>query len=174
MGTATAQPKTEDYFARTSRYRANYICAPEFELGDIVYALTLYRRDATVDCKVCSGTGRVQVVGSDSMAYCPESGCRTGRKTVTKDQRFCSIRQLTIRRLVLQVTDTDPSDYPLRWVERDVSYMAAETGVGSGQVWPEDRLFWTPEAATDRAEEYGAVDDGGAYHREEQSARFGR
>ena len=162
------------YFADTTRVQAGRFPAPTFRLGDRVYALTIYQRDATVACDVCAGQGLVSVQGTDNKAHCPERDCRRGQRTVTRDQRFYSIRPLTIRQVSVTLEDEVWSRDAGRLAKRTVRYMAEETGVGSGQNWPEGRLFADREDAVRRAMAHDAANDGGWYLREDERARWGR
>lgn len=166
-----------DYYRDSHLHPAGDVPGPAFAVGDRVWALDLYRENETGSCRVCNGTGRVSVQGSTRRAVCPEDGCHFGSVTVRSDVLYYSARPLTLGQ-VRHETTVERWSEPERGadqmpviVRREVRYMAVQTGIGSGQSWPEGRLFATAEQARAHAEAHGAVNDGGAALREEHRAR---
>lgn len=165
-----------DYFQRstTHPYPDPGPPPPRFAIGDLAYALTLYRENVTRTCPVCDGAGDVEVSGSEYRARCPEPACRRGKIVTSANVLHASIRMLTIRQVRTETTAraNRAIDSRVVLVDHEVGYMASETGVGSGTVWPEDRLFATREDAAARAAKHDALDDRGAAARAEHAARF--
>lgn len=144
--------------------------SPRYLLGDEIWALTTYREKVANACQVCEGTGKVAIAADPGMlATCPADGCRFGEVPSQSETLFASIQRGTIGKITAEIVRPD-RDRPGH-VEQRVAYMLYETGVGSGQNWPEHRLHPSRAEAAVAAEDLGAVDDHGEYARRESMAR---
>jgi hypothetical protein len=146
------------------------VVRPWFEVGDTVWTLTFYRERRKSDCPLCKGTSRVQIVGSDEKAYCPRVGCHLGQVREESETLYASIWSGTVGKVSVSVTaNSKDSDV----IQIKMSAMLWETGVGSGTVWTEDKLFVTEAGAREAAVKAGAIDDGGKLRAQEFAARMG-
>lgn len=109
----------------------------KYSVGDVVYRkVPEYRDYRVVMCELCMGTGRVTIAGAeDRVAECPDC---YGRGDIGKDFPVpASTQALTIGQVT--VTTRNKSDRGAK----EVTYMAEETGVGSGTLHREENLFPT-------------------------------
>lgn len=128
---------------------------PKFKVGQKVYAVSNRSdtRQKHVKCDVCNSTGYVKVEGKDGKFICPACYGRTetehyGYKYVIS---YC---EATVGKIEIQ-------EYaPEYWCnyKSEIRYMLKETGVGSGQVWKEERLFATEKEASEFCEKYVSSD----------------
>ena len=117
---------------------------PRYWLGDIVYLRRLNAEVVQQDCPVCNGTAYAQVVGSDKTARCPE--CSSGKVSVGQRHYRAEVRQLTIGRVQATITQRSSGsnmDPGTGYLPEEITYMAWETGVGSGNIWHEADLLPT-------------------------------
>ena len=123
---------------------------PKFELGQKVYAVKARTntRQEHVKCEVCNSTGFVELKGIDDIPFvCPE--CRGKMETVHYGQEYMiAYSEATIGKISTE-------EYENRYgYKSNVTYMLKETGVGSGTVWNENRLFATEEEALEFCDKY--------------------
>lgn len=141
------------FYEERSTHPADKVPPPHYSLGDRVYALSLRDERRSLACPICDGNQRVPVEGTDKLAFCPE--CNGGGQVQEDVPRLMySVKSLTIGKVTAScwfADDTRPEA-----VVREVRYMAEETGVGSGRVWPEGSLFPTTVDADDMARHLGA------------------
>ena len=124
---------------------------PKFELGQKVYAVSSVSDTRRVhkECDVCNSTGLVKVVGREENFMCP--ACEGKYKTEHYGFKYViSYSRATIGKIDMQVY---ASKYKNRY-KSEVKYMLEETGVGSGTLWYENRLFGTKEEANEFCEKY--------------------
>lgn len=134
---------------------------PRYSIGNKVFAADSPYVETKVQCPDCLGSREVEVhTPSGDVFPVPCGTCHLG---------WCSegvIRQYVDQPQVLSLTvgsvRIDTAD------EHPVSYMANETGVGSGRVWNEDGLFDSYEAAMQVAKEKASAQ---AVQRNEQEAK---
>lgn len=113
----------------------------KYSVGDTVYRkVPEYRDYRVVMCELCMGTGRVTIAGAeDRHAECPDC---SGRGDIGKDFPVPAVAQaLTIGQVT--VTTRNKTDRG----EKEVVYMAKQTGIGSGTLHREENLFSTAEEA---------------------------
>lgn len=113
----------------------------KYSVGDVVYRkVPEYRDFRVVTCDLCNGSGSVAIAGlEDRRAECPDC---YGRGDLGKDFPVPAVAQkLTIGQVT--VTTRNKTDRG----EKEVTYMAKETGVGSGTLHREENLFPTAEEA---------------------------
>lgn len=127
----------------------------KFKNGQKVFAVmhTSNMRERHVNCDVCDSTGYVKVEGKSGKFICPSCHGRT----VTEGYEYkykISYYEATIGKVEIQ-------EYAKKYKNQyksEVRYMLEETGVGSGTIWREERLFATEEEARDFCEKYVPVD----------------
>lgn len=123
----------------------------KFKVGQKVYAVSSRSdsRQIHVKCDVCNSTGKIKVEGRDEEYTCPACYGRT--ETEHYGYKYViSYYEATIGKVEIQ-------EYAPKYRNRhksEVRYMLEETGVGSGQVWKEERLFATEEEANEFCEKY--------------------
>jgi len=111
----------------------------KYGVGDVVYSVTPGYRDlAERECALCSGNGQVAIQGSDRTAECPD--CRYGMISEWVDRDMAAHPHVIGQVRVETESKTDRG-------KKKVSYMCLDTGIGSGTVWAEDRLYATREEA---------------------------
>ena len=117
-----------------------------YSIGDIVWGLTVSRAAKTNPCGLCSATGSVGIADTDRTTTCPDCHGR-GRLRPTEQELHGHIQRLTIG----QVNTRNEAER----VER--TYMAEETGVGSGRVWNEANLYPAVDDAKHGCTAAGAI-----------------
>lgn len=123
---------------------------PKYQRGQVVYCATVYHETETLPCPDCLGSRRWKVItpaGSEMEAECQRCGGYSGLRGVPSLRRSVwkpEVRARTIGAVeVRSGWSSDPE--PIR-------YMAAETGIGSGAVYPEKDLHPDHEAASAAAQ----------------------
>jgi hypothetical protein len=130
-----------------------YLHQSRFQIGDLVFGVLTSVHHYWRVCPICEGTGRVKVAGHEEMTtYCPSGNvmgrgpkCSNGKIWEEAGKLF-EIRQLHIGQIRVVVG-----------FEPKVEYMAEETGIGSGSLWNESKVFATEEEAEEAARADGAV-----------------
>ena len=127
----------------------------KFKVGQKVYAVsnTSDTRQIHVKCDVCNSTGKVKVEGREEEYTCP--ACHGRTETEHYGYKYViSYEKATIGKIEIQ-------EYAPKYKNRhksEVRYMLEETGVGSGQIWREERLFATYDEAKEFCEKYVSSD----------------
>lgn len=122
----------------------------KFNLGDVVSAIESNLVFDKVHCKVCNGTGIATVKNYSKGVTCPE--CHGAGYTGEKSRYAFRVRtRSAIGKVSVEVYAGGV---------RDERYMLESTGIGTGSVYPADRLFLSDEEARaeceKRAAEYNA------------------
>ena len=127
---------------------------PKFELGQKVYAVSSVNDTKRVhkECEVCNSTGLVEVVGRDEKFTCPVCEGRY----VTEHYGF----KYVISYSKATIGNIKTCEYLKKYynAEPEIKYMLKETGIGSGTLWNENRLFATEEEANEFCEKYMPAD----------------
>lgn len=126
---------------------------PKFKVGQKVYAVSNRSdtRQKHVECDVCNSTGTVEINGRSFT--CPS--CYGHTETEHYGYKYeISYYAATIGKVEIQ--EYAPK-YQCRY-KSEIRYMLEETGVGSGTVWREERLFATEEEAKEFCEKYVSSD----------------
>lgn len=124
---------------------------PKFKIGQKVYAVLneSNSRRVHVKCDVCNSTGRVKVNGRSEDYTCPM--CRGETETKHDGYKYViSCYEAKIGKVQIEEYATE---YKNNYKSK-VTYMLDQTGVGSGQIWSENRLFATEKEASDFCEKY--------------------
>lgn len=127
----------------------------KYNVGQKVYAVSNRSdsRQIHVKCDVCNSTGKVKVEGREEEYECPVCHGRT--ETEHYGYKYViSYHNATIGKV--NIEEYSPK-YADKFQSR-VMYMLEETGVGSGSLWREDRLFATEDEANDFCEKYVSSD----------------
>ena len=119
-------------------------------LGDIAWCLRTSKVARKAPCRACDDTGRIDVPQTErGWVRCPDCGGYTRQGEVVAEVDAYEVEgPLTIGMVRVSVTAAG---------EQDECYMAFETGVGSGTVYPVERLFPSREAAVAHAEALGMM-----------------
>lgn len=121
---------------------------PKFEIGQRVICVRVSWCEEKVPCPDCVGSAEWKVVAPSGEQWTvPCNTCSAGWHStgyvVDYDDRIKK-EHLTIGSIQV---DTERKECPVR-------YMCRETGVGSGTIWEESRLF----ATEDQADAYGVAE----------------
>ena len=124
---------------------------PKFKVGQRVFAVSrdYDSKRVHVECDVCNSTGRVEINGRDGEYVCPV--CQG--KTETKNygyKYFIAYYDAIIGKVSIE-------EYAKQYLDRNkssITYMLDKTGVGSGSIWKEERLFATEDEAREFCEKY--------------------
>lgn len=136
---------------------------PKFALGDRVFFASTLPSTEKLPCPDCLETGKWTVrspAGAEAEVTCPRCD---GRKYLPLRSFAPTTSLLTIGKITA-ATSSSFSDDSL------VQYMCQETGVGSGSIYNEDRLFATEEEAQ-RVAELLAAEQRDRLEKEEQPFR---
>lgn len=138
-----------------------------FGLGDDVVAVRAHETRERTVCAVCKGTRWVQIPGASRDALCPEPNCNhgyvLGEKVVTSFETvFGTVGEVRARMTRTKHPDDDGifDNYvstELFEIATKVEYMLHETGIGSGTLWPAERVFADHAEALAYADEQGWV-----------------
>lgn len=123
----------------------------KYKVGQRVYAVS-HKSDSRqihVKCDVCNSTGKVKIEGRDEEYVCPVCYGRTDTEHYGYMYTI-SYCEATIGKI--EIEEYAP-EYKNRY-KSQVRYMLEETGVGSGILWREDRLFPTYDEAKEFCEKY--------------------
>ena len=121
------------------------IIETKFSIGDVVYYASTTTERKQHPCPDCLGTKKWKAVSPAGGEYefaCPR--CRSGYRSEHGLSLDYSIFVPTAHRLTIGSVRTDSAD--------KTSYMCVETGVGSGNIYDEDRLFSTESEALTAAQ----------------------
>lgn len=118
----------------------------KFNLGDRVWGISDHRFEQIVRCKPCKNTGKIIIENEDLI--CPKCNGRSTHTQYAGQKSYVSEFGTEVGKVNIEHVDgpythwhSDGEPNP------KISYMVSSTGVGSGQVWPEDRLFHSEEEA---------------------------
>jgi hypothetical protein len=123
----------------------------KFGLNDTVWLIGYDSVREWVVCPSCEGEGKVEL--KDGRHSCPTCYGKRGEYKY-HDKEWQVQRTLTIGEIAPKVQNIVPDDmfdnvghYVEGATIYTCTYMAYETGIGSGSVWDEERLFATKEEA---------------------------
>lgn len=125
----------------------NDIPAPKYRIGQTVFYGTTYSATGQHPCPDCLGTGKWKVTtpaGSEMTTGCLRCGSYSSSDIPSlKYQTWKgSVQELTIGSV--QIDTAAGGDH---WHKEPIRYMCRETGIGSGSVYDESKLFATAEEA---------------------------
>ncbi len=124
----------------------------KFNFGEKVHQIWLDQKKQWVDCEFCSGSG-VIVGSNDEERGCPVCYSRRGAyKVIGNEHSIQKVLTIGEIRVEARCDYTPGYDYvfdnygPQEAYQKE-SYMCYESGIGSGTIWPADKLFHTEEEA---------------------------
>lgn len=121
----------------------------KFDIGQRVWPIQYHRTREVVPCDFCAGEG--MFTGRDgSQRNCP-ARCSSGTTFHYTEERWhVGDGAITVGQARVQLTAEAYVD--MYTPTRVDTYMCGETGVGTGTLWREDRLFATWDEAVVEAE----------------------
>lgn len=136
----------------------------KFNLNDTVYLIHYEQTRTPTPCPDCEGSGELLLLTEKTV---PCHRCmRRGTMGITLgEQRWFVKGQLTLGRVNIEIVrETEPDEresefdnYGAQEASRRETYMAYETGIGSGNNWNAEDLFATNEEATAECERRNAI-----------------
>lgn len=115
----------------------------KFDLNQKVYAISQRSKTEFILCSTCGGTGSITIKETDENLTCPKCYGRGGsNEHKALEWMVCS--ESFVGKINVEIYD-DRYRYDH---ENRYSYMLDSTGVGSGAIWYEEKLFATEEEAT--------------------------
>lgn len=114
----------------------------KFNLGDTVYTIASYSQKVNTKCPICDGKGFVEIKDNDFV--CPNKECHEGYLISYEEVKWHVSLKSTIGKVAAEI---DIIHNTLR-----VDYMLKATGIGSGAVWHECKLFATIKEAQERCD----------------------
>ena len=133
----------------------------KFDLGDIVYMVSMDSKKATKTCPACSGRGHI-TLDDGSSVRCPRR-CHSGTIQYLEEARWHVDGPYTITQVRVEITESP--GVPDAWGDnsepmsgREESYMCLETGTGSGVVYDLQKgIFATDTEAQAECEKRNAA-----------------
>lgn len=107
-----------------------------YDIGDVVFGVQFLTARRRPPCTLCDGSGRVQLAAIDRTITCPDC---YGLRYDQADDHVAVQERATISRLTIGSVAWNSTD--------GASYMAEETGVGSGTRWSQDKLYGSFDVA---------------------------
>jgi len=113
----------------------------KFNLGDHVWGISHHRFDRIVHCKPCGNTGKIQIDGEGLI--CPKCNGRSTHTQYAGEKFYVAEFDAVVGKISVEHVDS----LYARWDSDEgrpnpkMTYMISNTGIGSGRVWDEDRLF---------------------------------
>ena len=133
----------------------------KFDLGDIVYMISLDSERAKKACPGCSGEGQI-TLNDGSRIRCPRN-CINGQISYLKSERWHVIGPYTISMIRVEIRESPgmPGAYASNYKSqsgREESYMCLETGTWSGVVYDLQKgIFATDTEAQAECEKRNAA-----------------
>jgi len=130
---------------------------PKYLLGQSVVSMRVAEQLTPHLCPHCNGEGAINYVtmaGKPRRSICGD--CDSGIQHGPERRLVAKFRNLTIGQVDVKHRRVGDADHGWR-LEREVRYMADETGVGSGTVYEERNLYPSEQAAQAAAEASGAT-----------------
>ncbi len=130
------------------------ILQSKYDLNQEVYVIQKDHKQEWIKCPACGGNGHVTLLNGDRT--CPECYGRAGHY-VNRQLEWQVKGMLTIGQIRHEITNIEPDDIfdnvghykegNTKTKVQYMQYMAYETGVGSGTLYYEDKLFPTLDDA---------------------------
>lgn len=128
---------------------------PKFKIGQKIYAVTHTSDKEKVHqkCDLCNSTGKVRIEGKNEEIICPY--CRGMMDVKHHGYRY----KIDYYGAKIGKIQTEEYSKKYKDCETRITYMLEETGVDSGLIWKEERLFRTEREAKDFCEKYKPSDE---------------
>jgi hypothetical protein len=129
----------------------------KFGLNQKVWYIHYQMKQVFHECKFCGGVGEITV--NDITRSCPECYGRKGHtKNVAMQYEVIGMRTIGLVRCEVRSIGNNEEfvnigEYEPESIEVENQYMAYETGIGSGTLYPEEKLFASRELAQERCDE---------------------
>jgi hypothetical protein len=118
----------------------------KFALRDKVWCVSDQEFYHIVKCKPCGNTGKVLIAGEELI--CPKCNGKSTHRQYAGRKFYISEFGTTVGQVRVEHTDlSSVSYYDNGEPNPKIEYMLTATGVCSGQIWKEDRLFASEEEA---------------------------
>lgn len=130
----------------------------KFAVGDVVYAASVDRETKRLPCPDCKGSRKWKVVspaGAEHEIGCPR--CSTNYMANSDLRLTYTVATPRVRKLT--IGSVEYRSVGIGGGPAETRYMCRETGVGSGQVYSDDDLHSSEEAAMARAEVKAKITD---------------
>lgn len=110
----------------------------KFSLGDFVWGVSDQEFYRIVRCAVCKNTGKLEI-GGESL-ICPKCNGQSTHRQYAGRKFYISMFRARVGQV--RIEDTEDGHYRREDEPNPkFEYMADSTGIGSGQIWKQDRLF---------------------------------
>lgn len=111
----------------------------KFDLNQEVYPISQRETYEFIPCECCGGIGEITVSATGKERTCPECYGRRGKQVyVAKEWKVITKYVSRIGKIETEIYREEDHNNKSR-----ISYMLEETGVGSGTIWYEEKLFAT-------------------------------
>lgn len=123
---------------------------PKYALDQKLYAVktTYDTKKQNVKCSLCESTGKIQIKGE--FYTCPK--CKGKTETIYKGLKYIICASGNVGKIEIE-------EFSKKYrCKGRITYMLDSTGVGSGTVWSENRLFPSEKEALDFCESHVPVD----------------
>ena len=128
-----------------------------YNLNQKVWRIERKRKNVFVNCETCEGTGEVVFLRQDgnvNTRTCPYCYGTKGCKKWHDSNAWKVEGKLTIGKIQIEITNikadgvfSNMGHYEEGKTEKEITYMAYETGIGGGSIWKEEYLFPSQEEA---------------------------
>jgi hypothetical protein len=109
---------------------------PKYSIGDVVWHATSFRGSCDVtDCPDCIGSGKWEAVAPSGYTRAIDCPRCEGKKTLSQYGEIASVSKVTIGQCRVVFSNE------AKFCDDGVTYMAYETGIGSGSVYKQESLF---------------------------------
>lgn len=113
----------------------------KFNMGDRVWIVSHHSFQRIVRCKPCGNTGKIVIAGEELI--CPKCSGRSTHAQYAGEKHYVAEFDTVVGKITVEHEQSRWRDGP----PIQVKYMVEATGVGSGTVWDEERLFASLEDA---------------------------
>jgi hypothetical protein len=115
----------------------------KFDCGQTVWGVSYKDHVQIVRCETCNSTGKYAIKGVEYI--CPACEGRSSRRNYVGPKYYVSDFAATVGKIEITLQTLG---YGAKGTQ-ETEYMIDATGVGSGTVWKEDRLFATLQEANE-------------------------
>ena len=134
----------------------------KFDLNETVWEISREMKKRFERCKFCDGEGKIEL--NNISRTCPECYGRNGSWINVNLEWLVGQQSLTIGSVRVEITSISKTgifdnigEYDPENIEREFTYMAYETGIGTGTIHREHELFKSIDLAQKRCDELNAV-----------------
>jgi hypothetical protein len=113
----------------------------KFGCGETVWGVSYQEHIQIIRCETCDSTGKYTI--KDTEYICPACEGRSSRRNYAGRKYFIREFAATVGKIQVEL---QTMGFDATGIQKN-SYMIDSTGVGSGTVWSEDRLFGSKQEA---------------------------